>query len=58
MVPMIAGHALVSEEEEKKSRQKKRTKERVKRLRALGHLINYICNNQENLRVKRAIYCH
>ena len=41
MVPMIAGLALVSEEEEKKNKQKKRMKERVKRLRSLGHSINY-----------------
>ena len=30
MVPMIAGPTLISEEKKKKSRQKKRTEERIK----------------------------
>ena len=42
MVPMIACPALVSEEDEKKSKHKKRIEEMVKRLRSLGHLINYV----------------
>ena len=40
MVPMIAGPALVSEEEEKKNKQKKRMEERVKQLRSLRHSVN------------------
>ena len=44
---MIVSHALVSEEEEKKSRQQKRTEERIKRLRALEHSINYVSAQEE-----------
>ena len=47
MVPIITGPTLVSEEEEKKSRQKKRIKERVKRLRSLGHSVNYMSAQEE-----------
>ena len=47
MVAMIAGLALVSAEEEKKSKQKKRMEERVKRLRSLGHSINYVSTQEE-----------
>ena len=47
MVPMIAGPAIVSEEEEKKSRQEKMTEERVKRLKALRHSINYVSAQEE-----------
>ena len=47
MVPMIAGPALVNEEEEKKSKQKKRMEERVKRLRLLGHSVNYVSVQEE-----------
>ena len=42
MVPMIARPALISEEEEKK-----RIEERVKRLRSLGHSVNYVCAQEE-----------
>ena len=42
MVPMIAGPAIANAEEEKKSRQEKRIEERVKRLRALWHSVNYV----------------
>ena len=42
MVIMIAGPAMVSEEEKKKSKQKKRMEERVKQLRSLGHSVNYV----------------
>ena len=42
MVPMIAGPTMVTAEEEKKSRHEKRTDERVKHLRALGHTVNYV----------------
>ena len=42
MVPMIVGPALVSEKEDKKNKQKKRMEERVKQLRSLGHLVNYV----------------
>ena len=44
---MIAGPALVSEEEEKKNKQKKRTEERVKWLRSLGHSVNYVYAQEE-----------
>ena len=47
MVPMIAGLAPVSEEEEKKSKQKKRMEERVKRLKSLGHSVNYVSAQDE-----------
>ena len=47
MVPMIAGLALVNEEEEKKNKQKKRMEERVKRLRSLGHSVNYVSAQEE-----------
>ena len=47
MVPLIAGPALVSEEEEKKNRHKKRTEERVKRLRTLGHSVNHVSAQEE-----------
>ena len=47
MVPMIAGPAIVSAEEEKKTRQEKRMAERVKRLRALGHTINYVSTQEK-----------
>ena len=42
MVSMIAGPAIVNAEEEKKSVLEKRAEERVKRMRALGHSINYV----------------
>ena len=42
IVPMITGPALVSEEKEKKNKQRKRMEERVKRLRSLGHTVNYV----------------
>ena len=42
MVPMIAGPVIASAEEEKKNRQEKRIGEIVKRLRALGHSVNYV----------------
>ena len=38
---------MVSAEEEKKSRQEKRTNERVKRLRALRHSVNYVSAQEE-----------
>ena len=44
MVPMIAGPALASEEEEKRT---KRIEQRVKRLRSLGHTINYVSTQDE-----------
>ena len=44
---MIAGPTLINEEEEKSSRQKKMTKKRVKRLRALGHSVNYVSTQEE-----------
>ena len=47
MVPMIAGPALLSEEEENKNKQKKRMEERVKRLRSLGHSVNYVSAQEE-----------
>ena len=47
MVPMIAGPALVSQEEEKKNKQIKRMEQRVKRLRALGHIVNYVSAQEE-----------
>ena len=47
MVPMIAGHAITSAEDEKKSRQEKRTEEKVKRLRALRHSFNYVSAQEE-----------
>ena len=47
MVPMITGPALVNEEEEKKNKQRKRMEERVKRLRSLGHTINYVSAQEE-----------
>ena len=47
MVPMIASPALVSEEEEKKNKQQRRKEERVKRLRSLGHSINYVSAQEE-----------
>ena len=47
MVLMIACPAIVSAEEEKKSRQEKRTEERVKRLKALGHSVNYVSAQEE-----------
>ena len=47
MVPMIVGPTIVSVEEEKKSRQEKRTKEIVKQLRAFGHLVNYMSAQEE-----------
>ena len=47
MVPMIAGPALITEEEEKKSRRKKRIEERVKRLRSMGHSVNYVSAQEE-----------
>ena len=47
MVPMIAGHTLISEEEEKKNKQNKRMEQRVKRLRSLGHTINYVSAQEE-----------
>ena len=42
MIPIIVGPAIAIAEEEKKSRQEKSTEERVKRLRELGHLVNYV----------------
>ena len=47
MVPMIAGPAIVSGEEKKKSIQEKRTEERVKQMRALGHSVNYVSAQEE-----------
>ena len=47
MVPMIAGPALVNAEEEKKSKQKKRMEERIKRLWPLGHSVNYVSAQEE-----------
>ena len=47
MVPMIACPAMVSTEEEKKSKQEKRTEERVKCLRALRHTVNYVSAQEE-----------
>ena len=47
MVPIIAGPVIASAEEDKKSRQEKRTEERVKRLRALGHSVNYVFAQEE-----------
>ena len=47
MVPMIAGLALIREENEKKIKQKKRIEERVKRLRPLGHSVNYVFAQEE-----------
>ena len=44
---MIAGPTLISEEKEKKSKQKKRIEERVKRLRSLGHSVNYVSAQEE-----------
>ena len=44
---MIAGPALVSEEEEKKNKQRKRMEERVKQLRSLGHSVNYVSAQEE-----------
>ena len=47
MVPIIAGPTMVSAKEEKKSRHEKRTNKRVKRLRALGHIVNYLSAQEE-----------
>ena len=47
MVPMIVGPTMVSEKEEKKSRQEKRTEERVKHLKVLGHTVNYVSAKKE-----------
>ena len=47
MVPMIAGLAIASAEEEKKGRQEMRTEERVKQLRSLGHSVNYVFSHEE-----------
>ena len=47
MVPMIAGPTMISAEEGKKSRQGKRTNERVKCLRALEHTVNYVSAQEE-----------
>ena len=47
MVPMITGLALVSEEEEKKNKQSKSIEQRVKRLRSLGHIVNYVSAQEE-----------
>ena len=47
MVPMIDGPALVSEEEEKKKKQSKRMEQKVKRLRSLGHTVNYMSAQEE-----------
>ena len=47
MVPMIVSPDVVSEEDEKKSRQEKRIEERVKRLRALGIQSN-MCQLKKN----------
>ena len=44
---MIAGPTLISEEKEKKSKQKKRIEERVKRLKSLGHSVNYVSAQEE-----------
>ena len=46
MVPMIAGPALISEEKKKK-KQNKRMEQRIKRLRSLGHTINYVSAHEE-----------
>ena len=42
MVPVIADPAMISAEEENKNKHEKRTDVRVKRLRALGHTVNYV----------------
>ena len=47
MVRMIAGPTIANAEEEKKCRQKKRTKERVKRQKVLGQLVNYVYTYEE-----------
>ena len=47
MVSMVADPTLVSEEADKKSKQKKITKERVKRLRSLGQSVNYVSTQEE-----------
>ena len=47
MVPIIAGPTIANTKEEKKRRQEKRTEERVKQLRALGHLVNYVSTQEE-----------
>ena len=47
MVPMIAGPAIADAEDEKKSRQEKITEERVKRLRALWHSVNFVSAQEE-----------
>ena len=47
MVPIIAGLAIANAKKEKKSRQEKRTEERVKRLKALGHSVNYVSAQEE-----------
>ena len=47
MVPMITGPALVNEEEEKKNKQSKKMEQRIKRLRSLGHTVNYMSAQEE-----------
>ena len=47
MVPMIAGPALINEEEEKKKKQNKIMEQRVKWLRSLGHIVNYVSAQEE-----------
>ena len=47
MVPMITGLALINEEEEKKKKQNKKIEQRVKRLRSLGHTVNYVSTQEE-----------
>ena len=47
MVPMIAGPALITEKEGKKKKQNKKMEQRVKRLRSLGHTVNYVSAQEE-----------
>ena len=47
MVQMIVGLAIISRKEDKKSIQEKQTEEKVKRLKALGHLVNYVFAQEE-----------
>ena len=44
---MIIGHAIISTEGEHKSRHEKRIEERVKCLRALGHVVTYVSVRDE-----------
>ena len=44
---MIVGLTPVSEDEEKKNKQSKRIEQKVKRLRSLGHTVNYVSTQEE-----------